>query len=353
MRSKINLSAALALWLTPIVSGAVNFQVTFNDPGGTWSAYYAPIQSNLEAAGKWWARRLNGNANLEIVISFADIPTGNGGSMTSVFIGTSGPYDIFEQGAAYEVRTGIDPNGATPDIQMTLGYGYLTSNLWFDPDPYRRIAPIPSNRTDSVSVFLHELGHAFAINGWRDWTTGALPANYASPFDILVSPGGGYFYFNGAQSVGQYGGPVPLTYGNIFHFGNDAPAPGSNLILDLMNGVVFYYQHRYWISDLDLACFEDAGVSMRPACPADVNVDQFVGVPDLLAIINSWGQCLACWSDVNGDGFVGVPDLLAAINSWGMCPLGTSTLISTGLDEPHLTGPDVIPVSLPGSPLRK
>lgn len=59
--------------------------------------------------------------------------------------------------------------------------------------------------------------------------------------------------------------------------------------------------------------------------PGDLDCDGVVGVPDLLAVINSWGPCLPlptpCPADVapppTGDGTVGVPDLLLIINNWG------------------------------------
>ncbi len=41
--------------------------------------------------------------------------------MTSGFVRNDGTCDIFEQGAAYEIRTGIDPNGATPDVRIRVG----------------------------------------------------------------------------------------------------------------------------------------------------------------------------------------------------------------------------------------
>lgn len=66
----------------------------------------------------------------------------------------------------------------------------------------------------------------------------------------------------------------------------------------------------------------------EPICRADIapppGGDNTVGVPDLLAVINSWGPCPApCAADLapgNGDGAVGVPDLLFIINNWGPCP---------------------------------
>ena len=53
--------------------------------------------------------------------------------------------------------------------------------------PTRQSAAVPANRTDARSVFLHEFGHAFAFNGWRDGQTGALPGSYQSTFDCLVT----------------------------------------------------------------------------------------------------------------------------------------------------------------------
>ena len=38
--------------------------------------------------------------------------------------------------------------------------------------------------------------------------------------------------------LAAYGGPVPLTYGNIAHLANNEPRPGSDLLEELMNGVV-------------------------------------------------------------------------------------------------------------------
>jgi hypothetical protein len=69
----------------------------------------------------------------------------------------------------------------------------------------------------------------------------------------------------------------------------------------------------------------------EPVCAADVapvgSLDQTVGVPDLLFIINNWGPCVNpnnCPADLapnpTGDDTVGVPDLLFIINNWGPCP---------------------------------
>lgn len=71
----------------------------------------------------------------------------------------------------------------------------------------------------------------------------------------------------------------------------------------------------------DMGAFE----TQYDQCLIDINNDGFVGVPDLLAVINAWGACGApCAADISpqevcagGDGTVGVPDLLLVINNWG------------------------------------
>ena len=54
-----------------------------------------------------------------------------------------------------------------------------------------------------------------------------------------------------------------MTYGNSTHLGNDVPRPGSDLIPDLMNGVVFVRGDRYDISPLDLAIISDTGLAVN------------------------------------------------------------------------------------------
>ncbi len=57
-----------------------------------------------------------------------------------------------------------------------------------------------------------------------------------------------------------------------------------------------------------------------PACPADLDGDRIVAVPDLLALLAALGTNPAGPPDFDGDGAVAVPDLLALLASWGPCP---------------------------------
>jgi hypothetical protein len=263
--------------ILPNARSALTFSISFDDPTTGYTAYYSSIQSNLLAAAELWARNLSGNASIELQVKFDPSSTRVAmRSAASAFVTTAGGINIYEQGMAAEARTGTDPNGAAPDGEIFLEPSYLVTELWFDPDPVSRSAPVRSDQTDAVSVFMHELGHAFAFNGWKDSTNGSLPGDYESTFDRNTTFDGTNLYFNGPLSASIYGSPIPLTYGNNFHVGNAAPRPGSNLLPDMMNGVVYNRGARYNISPLDLAMAQDSGLVVLPepttACLALVSV---------------------------------------------------------------------------------
>ena len=194
-----------------------------------------------------------------------DNPRATGRSLTSSFAyqNWDGRY-IYHQGAAAEIRDGVDPNGAEPDIEIVFGPDYLRNELWFDPNPAARTAPVPTDRTDAVSVVLHELGHAIGFNGWRDLTTGQLPPTYGSTYDAWSFNWYDDVYFYGPRATAVYGGYVPLTRGNWPHLGNRDGLPGDDLLFDLMNGVNFYRGYRFDVSPLDVAVLADLGLPLQP-----------------------------------------------------------------------------------------
>ena len=284
-------------------NGQINYTVTFSDPGGANSAYYAPITSNLRAAGAIWGTYLAASGNIEVQVEFPTaIPGVTGTSVTTHVVRNNGTRDILEQGVAYELRTGIDLNGGTPDARIQINPNYLANGLWFDPHPTQRTDPIPPSRTDALSVFIHELGHALAFNGWMNDTTGELPPTYMSTFDERVQFDGTNFYFIGPNAQAQYGRRVPITFGNGAHLGNNLPRPGSDLLSDLINGIFFYYQIRYYISPLDLAILQDCGIT--EAIPGDLKADfNRDGKPDYL-LYNPGTRQPAVWY-LNNNAFIG------------------------------------------------
>ncbi|MHC4218104.1 MAG: vanadium-dependent haloperoxidase [Planctomycetota bacterium] len=66
-----------------------------------------------------------------------------------------------------------------------------------------------------------------------------------------------------------------------------------------------------------LVFFEGSGY---PACPADVDLDNEVGVTDFLAMLTAWGPNPGHPADLDGNGDVSVNDFLILLTAWGACP---------------------------------
>lgn len=65
------------------------------------------------------------------------------------------------------------------------------------------------------------------------------------------------------------------------------------------------------------------GVSQPPACPGDADGDGMVGLSDIAAISNAWGQLTTPGlpPDLDGNGAVGLGDIAAVIQNWATtCP---------------------------------
>lgn len=235
--------------------------VTFEDPTDTYTAMAAQMIADAKAAFNLWRQSFAPSAGT-IDIDFHLVPTypnrGGGSSVTTSYLQTVGGIAVYDQGAGYEVRTGNDPNGSSPDIDVFFDVNFVAQHYWVNPLDG---APVPGDKNDLVSVLAHEMGHALAFNGWRNWSTYQLSDNTESTFDALVSVVGGLPYFNGKQAMKLYGGPVPLTAGNLFHVGN-ASGIGSDLGdgTDLMNGVVFLNGVSLKPSALDVAILSDCGL---------------------------------------------------------------------------------------------
>jgi hypothetical protein len=288
------------LALSTPVHAQVQFNISFDATASTLTVdERAALSTHVQAAGALWLRELDiaGARSIEVEIGINDArPTANGGSVTSVFVAVVGGRDMFEQGMAGELRTGVDPNSTTPDVRFTFNTNYLRNELWFDPNPSARTAPVPSKRTDAMSVVLHEFGHALAYNGFAALATGQPPATFWSPFDRWMQPGDPVL-FNGPRVLSQNGSAPDLTRNNIFHWANSglfhrlaaitpaiiwqdgAPLPPMSqceitaidaaqvtrlptaaLIDELMNGVVYIRGNRYVISPLDRALLDDVGL---------------------------------------------------------------------------------------------
>jgi hypothetical protein len=258
------LALAWMLAYGSVAHAAWHFTVEVVGGSAQARSFESAIRANTVAAMELWTRHLAGGAAIEIEIELgAGVERAAGYSLTSGFVRREGGVDVYEQGVAYEIRTGLDPNGAEPDLRLLLNDVYVADELWFDPQPGQRSQPVPVERIDAVSLLAHELGHALAFNGWWDPPRGQPPLHYGSTWDVLTDYDGQALYFVGMAAVALYGAAVPVTVGNNWHIGN-ATGPGSDLLGDLMNGVAIHRGSRYDVSALDLAMLADMGLPMAP-----------------------------------------------------------------------------------------
>lgn len=222
-----------------------------------WGRHFKPIEGIVPA--------------LDIVIAFESLgfTAAYAASETTVYIQEKEGLLIFEEGAAYEIRTGIDPNGSHPDIRITLNTAFLDGLFWFDPDPESRFAPVPQDGTvfDFYSIILHELQHALGMHGDLQ-ESGERWDNSISLYDQLVERGDqGLLYFTGESARSVFGAPVPLTRGNYRHVGNRQGA-GKDLVSDLMHSPTDCAQNgRCNLSRLDLAILRDLGLPVLHDLP--------------------------------------------------------------------------------------
>lgn len=271
MKTVRKLTLALLAALPLAAQAQLGFSITYQDPSNLAAAFRPQIDSHLGAAMGAWGNHLQGSANIEIEVRISNsLAHASGHSATSAYFGESAAGSVWQQGMAYEIATGIDPNGTDADVIIDLNPNYMANQLWFDPDPVARTAAVATGRTDAMSVFIHEIGHALAFNGWGNHTDGTTPAGWGvSTWDQHVSFDGTNMFFNGPAAMAVYGAPVPITTGNNFHFGNSPASgrPGADLVDDLFNGWVFYNGQRYAIGALDVAVLSDTGLAVAAPVP--------------------------------------------------------------------------------------
>lgn len=159
---------------------------------------------------------------------------------------------------------------------------------------------------------------------YRRWFTNFIPGNSETQQDdtlrVEFSIDGGLVWRE-LETVGPgTASPVPVVLNTwITRTFNMNTVPGF--------GPTTQFRLRFIASDIGNSSAVEAaidgvrldGYSCKVTCFADIDGNGAVGVPDLLAVIGSWGPCSGCAADLNDDAAVGVPDLLLLINSWGPC----------------------------------
>lgn len=243
------------------------YVVDVQDPTGLVSAGDRVLVAQLvQAAGAHLSLWAPGAGTIDVRLIF-DASTATARASSSygapTQIGVADGLAVYENVFEHELRTGVDLNGTAPDVTIwvspNLGQFFLDPTLATNDD-------LVAGKSDFFSVILHELVHAVAMVGVRDFS-GNLNGSSEMPFDLYVKMVDGAPYFTGPNAMEIFGGPVPLTPNNIFHYGSAAGDP-STLLGGLMNGVAVTAGYRYDLNALDVAIMRDCGVATSSSADA-------------------------------------------------------------------------------------
>jgi hypothetical protein len=296
---------------------SLSFTVTVNDPGHAADFLGGMLIDDFSTAAADWLGHLTGSGSLDFEIDIGPTAAGRAESAPAIVVPAGTAVDgtpVYEPGTLYELRTGIDPNGAAPDAVISIDPSYLRNSVWADPTPADTSDAVPADRVDLVSVLRHETGHTLGIISATPGGGGATA--WDTTFDQLTVAQGNGIYFVGQHALAAYGGGVPLTTltgGEAYsHLGNSLAEPAG---ADLMNGVAFYLGTRYEVSALDLAILDDIGA---PVAPNVAEPPAPYGLPrDLVASAWNGHYHLAQYSGQPYDGQAALPGADPHHEGWG------------------------------------
>lgn len=238
------------------------YNVVVDNLAGVPSPLVATIVSLVQHAGARISQWLPGTGTVDVhLVLDTSVPVAVGGAQVSTAIGSANGVAVHDSVFMREISTGSDTNGSAADVVIRVNPSY---GFFYDSSPGTS-DDLPAGQADFLSTVQHELTHGLAFTGYRDFSSGALTSTIQSPFDVHVTMIHGQPFFTGSQAMAVYGGPVPLSPGNIYHYGT-APAMASQGYLSgIMNGPGLQMGVRYDFNDLDLAIFADCGMIVSKA----------------------------------------------------------------------------------------
>lgn len=259
--------------ITGVYSNQKNISIDFKQSvkGADYSDKYNDIEKCLSEAMRIVLKKLDvkRDLNIKILVEISDLkkyPRIRGAGAQSeefVLFKRTKKGNIYQQGFADYIFNENSHLLKKYHFKLIINNCYLEKQLWFDPDPISRVVIVPENKIDAVSVFIHEILHVLAFNGWLDSKTGKSrsPNNAKSVYDTHVVVYNGNLFFNGSNAVKVYGGKVPLNKRNYKHYGNNDNI-GADLKGKVMYGEFYKFGYRFYLSDLDLAILKDCGLEL-------------------------------------------------------------------------------------------
>jgi hypothetical protein len=236
----------------------------------------------------WYLTPANVTLDLTLIVDdslFSGNTLAEGGPEVFYSTGaTFGGERVYESDTAIELRTGRDKNGSAPDLQIGFTVNSIRNLLTFKTDD---TAVVVRNRSDALSVFLHEIEHGLGFSSFDDDTSAA------SVYDTFIQNGN----FIGANAEAAANAPtgIPLEPGSFSHI-----AESGSFGADLMSPLISQGINIH-ISALDLAILQDIGVPIRQASGGADVMHALYGVPLHLGGGNDTGYAVADGSMIYGE----------------------------------------------------
>ncbi|MBP7554149.1 MAG: hypothetical protein KA885_12045 [Spirochaetes bacterium] len=252
----------------------INYKIDFiqTSKNNDYSRYYKDLQNCLIGALKIVLNELEIQKDLDIniLIEIADsykYPNIKGVGAQSeefVLLKKTNEGNVYQQGLTDYIFNEDSHLSKQHHFQIIINDKYLDKQLWFDPNPEKRTLEVPEKKLDAISVFMHEILHVLAFNGWLDSKTGISksPNKARSIYDTHVIKYQDKLYFNGSNAVKIFGKMVPLNIRNYKHYGN-SDNKGKILESFIMYGEFYKRGYRFNLSDLNLAILKDCGLNIK------------------------------------------------------------------------------------------
>ncbi|MEZ5892050.1 MAG: calcium-binding protein [Parvularculaceae bacterium] len=216
------------------------------------------VMSVVQDAAAYWGRYLDfGGATLDVTFNIVSLGVSTLAQAGSEFAldHMSGGADVYEALTIRELRTGVDGNGASPDIEIDINKDVILAGDFF----YGGLANgnVPYSKYDLFTVLLHEIAHGLGFLSFDP----AAPGASITTYDEQVIQSAGQYFFTGANAVSIYGSNVPLDV---------EPSHLKDSLLDVMRPAL-ENGNRIILSALDVAMLADIGLRIRlPTSGADV-----------------------------------------------------------------------------------
>jgi hypothetical protein len=258
--------------IPPAADGdGVTFVFNIEDPAQDFPQYHDDVQRVAQAAAEEWAQHLDGDATIEIRVTF------NRGDGT--YIMAAGPIlvqtgesiggaEVWQAGTIWEIRGNGDPNGFATDGDLLISPDWIEQLHWGYPDPP------PANQVDAYDTLLHELGHVLGFIHNEPFYTG--DGSWGTSYDMQTRPLTVGHEYAGTSTLDTYGSGVPLA-DTLFD------ADRSHVAIESGDGSLMYPYalpgNRHEVTNIELAILADAGLPVFSTCvgldgQADTDSDQ-------------------------------------------------------------------------------